>query len=144
MPTPLAIGRFNHATLNCRDVGRSVAFYRDLLGLRQMKRPAFSFAGAWLYRDGLGMMIHLNEIQDLPSLPDDIQTRHRHLAFRAEDFDATLADLRERGIPFVERTLPDLGYRQAFFHDPDGNIIELGEWPDVEDLIQRENLELDG
>lgn len=142
MLSPLAIGRFNHVTLNCRDVERSIAFYRDLLGMRLMKRPGFSFAGAWLYRDGLGMMIHLNEIDGLPDPPEQIQTRHRHIAFRAEEFDAAVADLAERGIPFESRQLPDLGYRQAFLHDPDGNIIELGEWPDVEELIERESLEL--
>lgn len=34
----------------------------------------------------------------------------------------------------IERVLPEYGYRQLFFNDPDGNNIELGEWPDVLDL----------
>jgi catechol 2,3-dioxygenase-like lactoylglutathione lyase family enzyme len=70
---PLDVGRFNHATLNCRDVPRSVAFYRDVLGFQRLKRPGFSFAGAWLYRDGLGMMLHLNEHQSAPAPAAEIQ-----------------------------------------------------------------------
>lgn len=135
MPDPIPTGRFNHATLNCRDVATSVTFYQNVLGFRQVKRPSFSFAGAWLFRDGLGMMLHLNEDASLPAPAADIQTRKRHLAFRVDDFEATVSLLGEHGIETVQRTLPDHGYRQIFFHDPDGNLIELGEWPSVESLV---------
>jgi catechol 2,3-dioxygenase-like lactoylglutathione lyase family enzyme len=136
MPDPIAVGRFNHATVNCRDVETSVAFYRQVLGFRRVRRPNFSFAGAWLYRDGLGMMLHLNEDDTLPAPDGELQTRKRHLAFRAEDFDAAIAKLEAHGLETVHRKLPDLGYRQVFFPDPDGNLIELGEWPNVEEIVR--------
>ena len=136
MPAPIPTGRFNHATLNCRDVETSVAFYQRVLGFRRVKRPSFSFAGAWLFRDGLGMMLHLNEDPSLPPQPTEIQTRKRHLAFRVDDFEAAIAQLADHRVELVQRTLPDHGYRQVFFHDPDGNLIELGEWPDVESLVE--------
>ena len=37
--------------------------------------------------------------------------------------------------PEVERVLPDYGYRQAFFRDPDGNVLELGEWPPANEMF---------
>jgi catechol 2,3-dioxygenase-like lactoylglutathione lyase family enzyme len=51
------------------------------------------------------------------------------------DVDAALELLRARDIEFVERRLPDYGYRQVFFADPDGNVIEIGEWPPVEEMV---------
>ncbi len=136
MPEPIATGRFNHATINCRDVETSVKFYQQVLGFRRVRRPSFSFAGAWLYRDGLGMMLHLNEDATLPAPDGELRTRQRHLAFRAEDLDGAVAQLEAHGLAIVHRQLPDLGHRQVFFQDPDGNLIELGEWPDVEELVQ--------
>ena len=130
MTQPIETRRFNHAALNSRDLGRSVEFYCRVLGFHEIPRPGFSFAGSWLYRDGLGMVLHL--IQDANFNPprDHIESRKNHLAFRA-DVDTSRERLREHGIEFAEHTLPDYGYRQLFFHDPDGNVIELGEWPDV-------------
>ena len=43
--------------------------------------------------------------------------------------------LRDHGIEYVERVLPDYGYRQVFFRDPDGNVLELGEWPPVNEMF---------
>lgn len=137
MPAPVHIGPFNHATINCRDVRRGVAFYRDMLGLEEVQRPGFDFVGAWLYREGLGMMLHLIEDPNYTAECDGpIQTRRRHLAFRVEDFDAAVALLEQHGIEVVHRLLPDYGYRQAFLRDPDGNVIELGEWPNAQQLAK--------
>lgn len=135
MPQSLPTARFNHATLNCRDVRRSVAFYQQVLGFHEVPRPGFDFAGAWLYREGLGMMLHLNEEPELEPSGESLYTRQRHLAFRVTDVDEALSRLTEHGIEHVHKRLPDLGYRQVFFHDPDGNLLEVGEWPDVEAMV---------
>ena len=137
MPSPLRLGRFNHAALNVTDVDRSVAFYRDLLGLRTVARPQFSFAGAWLYSDGLGMMLHLIHDAAFDPPRERIETRKSHLAFRVDDVDTVADRLDELGLAYARRTLPDFGYRQLFFQDPDGNVLEVGEWPDVETLAER-------
>ena len=134
MPSPIPIARFNHAALNSIDVAASVAFYTEVLGFYEVPRPGFSFAGSWLYSDGLGMMLHLIHDQRFePSFTRD-NTRRHHLAFRVDDIDRTLAQLAEHKVEVIHRRLPDYGYRQLFIHDPDGNLIELGEWPDVEQM----------
>lgn len=44
---PMGIRRLNHAVLYVRDVGRSVAFYRDVLGFRVVQeRPTAAFLRA--------------------------------------------------------------------------------------------------
>ncbi len=136
MPPAVDVGPFNHAALNTRDLAASVRFYVEVLGFHEVPRPGFSFAGSWLYRDGLGMMLHLIEDQRFLVEKTNIETRGHHLAFRVDDFDEARKRITSHGIEFVERKLPDHGYRQMFFHDPDGNVIELGEWPSVEDMVQ--------
>ncbi|MEM6655989.1 MAG: VOC family protein [Planctomycetota bacterium] len=135
---PLALGRFNHASLNCRNVSTSVAFYEAVVGLRRVRRPAFDFEGAWLYCDGLGMMLHLirNEQMEVQSI-GLTDTRRPHLAFWVDDVDDALQTLDARGVEHRHKRLPTYGYRQVFFCDPDDNLIEIGEWPDVEQMDLR-------
>ncbi len=136
-PAPVPVARFNHAALNASDVAASIAFYTQVLGFYEVPRPGFNFAGSWLYSAGLGMMLHLiHDDRFTPTVSRD-NTRRHHLAFRVDDIDRTLELLAAQDIPVIKRRLPDYGYRQLFIHDPDGNLIELGEWPDVEKMDLR-------
>jgi glyoxylase I family protein len=136
MPAAVEVGPFNHAALNTFNVAASVRFYTEVLGFREVPRPSFSFAGSWLYREGLGMMLHLIDDQRFLAPQPTIETRRHHLAFRVDNFDQAKQRITAHGVEFVERKLPDYGYRQLFFHDPDGNVLELGEWPRAEDMVQ--------
>ena len=48
----------NHVAIHVTDVERSVAFYRDVLRLEPIPRPAFTFPGAW-FRLGVDQELHL-------------------------------------------------------------------------------------
>ncbi len=135
MPSPIITGRFNHAALNTSDVRRSVTFYEKVLGFYEVPRPSFSFAGSWLYCDGLGMMLHLIHDERFVPQRSPLGTRTGHLAFRVSDYERATRQLAEHGLEVELRVLPDHGYRQAFFYDPDFNLIELGEWPEVEKMV---------
>ena len=80
-------------------------------------------------------MIHL--IHDLHLQIDSgpLNTRRAHFAIQCVDIEGARARLAQAKIETVERTLPDHGYQQIFFRDPDGNVIEIGEWPDVQDMV---------
>ncbi|QDU57484.1 VOC family protein [Aeoliella mucimassa] len=134
MPESIAVSRFNHAAVNASDVAASVAFYTQVLGFYEVPRPSFSFAGSWLYSEGLGMMLHLINDDRFTPIAERENTRRSHLAFRVADIDRTLELLAEHQVPVIQRRLPDHNYRQLFIHDPDGNLLELGEWPDVEQM----------
>src|SRR5262245_40288806 len=43
----LRVKSIDHATLVVKELGRSRRFYVDVLGMREVPRPAFSFAGLW-------------------------------------------------------------------------------------------------
>jgi catechol 2,3-dioxygenase-like lactoylglutathione lyase family enzyme len=135
-PAPLQPGLLNHIALPTADPERSARFYCDVLGFTQTVRPAFSFRGTWLHRRDVGAMIHLIHDEAFrPRLDEPINSRSNHLAMHVDDYDAAIAGLRAHGVEFVERVLPDYNYRQVFFRDPDGNVLELGEWPAVNEMF---------
>lgn len=44
----LPIKHLNHISLVCKDLVQSVAFYRDVLGFVEIRRPqSFDFEGSW-------------------------------------------------------------------------------------------------
>ena len=106
----------HHVSINVDDVEAATAFYVDRLGLRpRADRPAFGFGGAWL--DAGGQQLHLIEA----SVPTD---QGQHFALRVADLDATVEELRTAGLEVSDASPVGSG-RQAFLHDPAGNLVEL-------------------
>lgn len=111
----------DHVTILVRDLPRSLAFYRDLLGFEEASwRPPFTFDGAWLAL-GDHAFVHL-VCRDADG---DRAGAVDHFALRGVDGDATRQELEEKGVEFAEQVTPDGRYRQFFLHDPDGVKIEL-------------------
>lgn len=103
-------------SINVADVQAAVAFYTDVLGLTlRTDRPDFGFGGAWL--DVGSQQVHLIEAPG----PDD---RGQHFALQVADLDATIAELRAAGTTISDASPVGTG-RQAFLHDPSGNLVEL-------------------
>lgn len=112
---PLGI---HHVSINVRDASEATAFYVDVLGLTpRTDRPDFSFGGAWL--DLAGQQVHLIE----GTVPD---SNGQHFAVRVDDIDAAVRELRGQGVT-VSDAKPVGSGRQAFLHDPSGNLVELHE-----------------
>ena len=119
----MPIARLDHVTVCTRDVPRSVAFYRDIVGLEPGPRPQFSFDGAWLYANGVPV-VHIVD-RDATRGAGSID----HFAFAATGLAGYLDRLRAEGIDFKVQPLPpgvpQSGTQQLFFHDPDGARIEI-------------------
>ena len=116
----IRIHELNHVALHVSDLERSIRFYGEMLGLRQIPRPAFDFPGAWF---ALGNQ-ELHLIAD-PGL-DPAKRRHHHFALLVDDAYAAKAELMEKGLTGLEGPSPRPdGPMQLFFHDPDGYRIEL-------------------
>jgi catechol 2,3-dioxygenase-like lactoylglutathione lyase family enzyme/uncharacterized protein YunC (DUF1805 family) len=132
-PAPAAgirVKSIDHATLVVKDLERSRRFYVDLLGMREVPRPAFSFAGLWFQAGKTQIHLILEYTGSGPAgnlLPAERRTsRTHHLAFEVDDAAAAFASLQERQIPVLgaPKPRPD-GYLQVFLTDPDGHVIEL-------------------
>jgi lactoylglutathione lyase len=112
----------NHVAILVNDVEKSCEFYRKVLLLEPMARPAFTFPGAW-FRLGSAQELHIIGGEKVePAVP---RTRGNHFALRVDD----LAPWQQHLAPFgvivrgpVKR--PD-GALQLFIADPDGHLIEL-------------------
>lgn len=113
----------NHVALLTHDVAASVRFYCDVLGFRELIRPPFRFAGAWLR--GAGLTIHIIENATLVSHPNETLTsRANHIAFAVASVSEVKDVLTSRGIPFTEQ-VNAAGSHQIFCRDPAGNAIEI-------------------
>ena len=101
------------------DIERSIAFYRDVLGLPLVSHDYL----ARFYIDGV-----LFEIVPARSSAPVSGAGNARLCFSTSDIGETLRELQARGVPTSEaKTEP--GGLLAFFRDPDGN--ELCLWQDA-------------
>src|SRR4051794_39494334 len=99
--------RIDHITIATDDLDATVAFYRDVLGLEVGPRPAFPFAGAWLYAGGRPI-VHLKApgVQRADSALD-------HVAFYTDDFSSFITRLNRMHLNYKHQVLPDGSLRQT-------------------------------
>ena len=119
------IHSLHHVSLVVTDLARAKAFYGDVLGLRELPRPAFPFAGAW-YAVG-DLQLHLTVHAPSRTLRGTtaIDSRDGHFAVRVRDYQQTVAYLRSRGVTIKESPDNVTPWAQLYVTDPDGNVIEL-------------------
>jgi catechol 2,3-dioxygenase-like lactoylglutathione lyase family enzyme/uncharacterized protein YunC (DUF1805 family) len=126
----IRVKSIDHVTLVVKDLERSRRFYVDVLGMRAIHRPAFSFDGLWFQAGKTQIHLILEFAGSGPAgnlLPEHLRSaRTHHVAFEVEDAAATLPRLKELQVPVLSgpRPRPD-GYIQVFVTDPDGHVIEL-------------------
>ena len=120
---------FNHVSIHARDLGESVRFYEEVLGMERI--PTYTFAFPVQYLRLGDLQLHLFE-RESPA------PEFHHIGVNVDDFEAAYERARELGIlerdSFFEDMyeLPD-GSVQMYLRDPAGNLVEL-DWPDVATL----------
>ena len=145
----------NHTGFVVSNMERSVAFYRDQLGL-EIERDQI-LEGEFIselvgYPDaklhiiylGLGDMKHsvelieyLNPRGDVAPLPDRKDIGATHLGIIVDNLDEFYKELSSKGVRFVSPpvTRPNAVYPMAqkgcYMQDPDGNWLELLEQPPI-------------
>lgn len=121
----------DYVGIQVRDLDRSIAFYRDLLGMTLIARSAVKETGgewAELRSPGSPAMLELNWY---PEGSAHFRGPYRngdeldHIAFRCDDVDRAYSELIAKGAgpglpPFLEA-----GAKLAYVVDPDGVWIEL-------------------
>jgi len=126
--------RILYTMIRVGDLDRSLHFYRDALGMRELRRETFTDARFTLvfigYDDG-------NALIELTHNWDDDGYSHGsgygHIALEVSDIEATCSHLVDLGVNIVRAPGPmkmgpdETGHREiiAFIEDPDGYRIEL-------------------
>ncbi len=138
--------RILYTMVRVTDLDRSLAFYRDALGMRELRRETFSDARFTLVFIGYDDETS-NAVLELTYNWDQDTYKHGtgygHVALEVQDIYATCEHLTKLGAKFVRAPGPmmaapdETGEREviAFIEDPDGYRIELIE--SRPDLIER-------
>ena len=115
--------RFTHFNFNVLDLERSLAFYREALGLvpvREKEAADGSFKLVYLGDGVSDFTLELTWLRDR-SEPYDLGDEEFHLAFHTDDFDAAHEKHAAMGCICFEN--PAMGI--YFIQDPDGYWIEI-------------------
>ncbi len=124
----------HHVSLATSSLPRALAFYRDVLGLKETDRPHLSVAGAWLETGP--SQIHLIDYADGTfRQKSKIDNHDVHFALRVTDFEAALKELAQQGYSedlgegdpkrLVVKRVSPVGFPQAYLLDPDRHIVEI-------------------
>jgi catechol 2,3-dioxygenase-like lactoylglutathione lyase family enzyme len=116
--SPLITGT-DFIALPAKDIDAAVEFYGGVLGLERGKQwgnmPAFEFETgnltiAVLQSDAFGL---------------EFKAHSHPVELRVDDFDEAYAELESRGVEFRGQTIDSGVCKQAFFADPDGNVLAI-------------------
>ena len=127
----------HHINLSTDKVGEMDAFYRDVLmleretsGLPTLEKGQ-GYAGDVAFVTDGAVQTHIAERDVLAGFKTGQivnAVARGHIAYRTDDLDAFKAHLDARGVPYSDWGHAAVqGWRQIFFYDPDGNVIEVHE-----------------
>ncbi|HZR80068.1 MAG TPA: VOC family protein [Candidatus Binatia bacterium] len=114
-----------HIHLVVRDLGRSLRFYQQVFGMRELFRdgPTMVFLNTPGSRD----LITLNEDPEQSGVAG-VHAGVGHFGFRLNDdadIDAAIAEVESAGGKLIRRGEHGPGQPFAYVEDPDGYVIEL-------------------
>lgn len=127
---------FEHIGVTVSDLERSLAFYRDLLGLKLvLRKGTASGLGEVAFLEAPGGQLEL--VMPEPGVstparrPEDREAGLRHITLAYDDIEAMMDKLADAGVTVLEE--PRLAYNSevlekvAFVLDPDGIVVELAQ-----------------
>jgi catechol 2,3-dioxygenase-like lactoylglutathione lyase family enzyme len=115
--------RLNLLVVMVSDMDRSVAFYRDTLGLRAREVSEW-----WSAFDagGVTLALHPGETADAPGRENGTDAGTVHISFAVQDIDRACAELRAGGVAVDgPRVLEGMDIAIATFGDPDGISLQV-------------------
>lgn len=123
----MKVTRILHASINVSGTLAEVdRFYDEVLGLTTAPRPDIPGVDGRWFAVGDGQ-VHL---VDAPMAGSGIDPTGPHFCLGVEDIEAVVAELDERGIPYLRATQSGTsaqadGVVQIWCTDPAGNTVEL-------------------
>ena len=106
-----------------RDIEAAAEFYENVLGLERSKawqRPGEEPLGIEFETGTVTIALIATERLGIPFQPHKVP-----IALQVDDVAAARATLESRGVTFIGETIDSGVCHQAFFEDPDGNVLDL-------------------
>ena len=121
MQTEFGLSQIGQIAIPVSDLERSVAFYRDVLGMKFL----FQFPGLAFFDNG-GVRLLLEAPQETETTP----RRSSIIYYRVADIKSAHNILKERGVeffgdPHIVIKMSEQDLWMAFFNDPDENILAV-------------------
>jgi len=113
-----------HTMIRVKDLDATLAFYRDFIGLREVRRRPIGDEATlvWLEDEAGAYSIELTHNHGKADY--DLGDQFGHLAFHAEDLDAVIAEVEKRGW-WYRKSRPELATAYIFVKDPNGYDVEI-------------------
>ncbi len=118
------LSRIAKVILSVNDLEKSVAFYRDVLGMTKSSTP-----GEFAFLDGGGVTLALRSAARAgPVIPGGVE-----ISFEVGDVGATYQELKSKGVtfPYPPRAVTHSGDMELLatdFRDPDGHVLSITGW----------------
>jgi catechol 2,3-dioxygenase-like lactoylglutathione lyase family enzyme len=147
----MQVGPVYHTGFTVSDIERSIVFYRDVLGLKLIKRQTGTaqylatitgFEGvrletALLQAAAGGSILELLQYVSHPASATDRATNrpgNGHLCFKVDDVRSACAELKRRGVTLISEATEITAGAHAggwgvYLRDPDGFTVELYQGP---------------
>ena len=127
----MKIKRIHHIAILTDDYNKSKSFYTEVLGFeiiletyreaRQSYKLDLAINGQYQIE-----LFSFPEYKERNSFPESKGLRH--LAFEVDDVDASVIELRSKGVDVQDVRIDEItGKRFAFFYDPNGQPLEVYE-----------------
>jgi len=128
-----------HVVFYVKDLGRSLDFYRDLLGFKEIGR-IFDGAAAALTSGRTHHELLLIEVGEAPAPPSGRRLGLYHIGIKIgeslEELRAAKKELEQAGVPISGMSDHTVS-QSLYLHDPDGNEVEL--YVDADEAIWKNN-----
>ncbi len=128
-----------HVVFYVKDLGRSLAFYRDLLGFKEIGR-VFDGAAAALTSGRTHHELLLIEVGEASEPPAGRRLGLYHIGIKIGDslgeLRAAKKELEQAGVPISGMSDHTVS-QSLYLHDPDGNEVEL--YVDADEAIWKKN-----
>lgn len=130
----MAVLALDHVNIRTQDVPGTVAFFRDVLGLRAEVAPGSPSIdrGCWIHDPADRPIVHIGPIDAAypsdaahPFEPTQGGGAVHHVALECDDFEAMSARLEAGGHSYTVNDIPQIGLRQLFVAEHNGILLEL-------------------
>ncbi|TVP90707.1 lactoylglutathione lyase [Alkalibacterium sp.] len=120
--------RMLHTCIRVKDLDKSLLFYKDVLGLKEVRRldyPDYKFTLVYLALPGDEVELELTYNYDQEE-PYDLGNGYGHIAIGVENLETTHEEYNQSGYDVTElKGLSDGAASYFFIKDPDGYKIEM-------------------